>query len=174
VDLPVGFAEFVGFSVHSGDGFLFGHASELVADVLGEPHGAELGSALGAKVRGRGRFGGQRLVVERFGCFRVHEVMAQHGVFLVPTLITCDAMFRRGTEIVLTDVGAAKNWEVLKAGKDAVEMARTAGVRIGFGSDLMGELEDEQLAGLRLQCEVLGVYAALRSATSTNAALLRA
>ncbi|MDR6685388.1 imidazolonepropionase-like amidohydrolase [Arthrobacter sp. 1088] len=37
----------------------------------------------------------------------------------------------------------------------------------------MGELEDEQLAGLRLQCEVLGVYEALRSATSTNAALLR-
>jgi imidazolonepropionase-like amidohydrolase len=37
----------------------------------------------------------------------------------------------------------------------------------------MGELENEQLAGLRLQCEVLGVYGTLRSATSVNAALLR-
>jgi imidazolonepropionase-like amidohydrolase len=101
------------------------------------------------------------------------QLMAEHEVFLVPTLVTYDAMDRRGTEIGLTDVGAAKNREVLNAGKEAVEIARAAGVRIGFGSDLMGELEDEQLAGLRLQCEVLGVYDALRSATSTNAALLR-
>jgi imidazolonepropionase-like amidohydrolase len=101
------------------------------------------------------------------------QLMAEHDVFLVPTLVTYDAMDRRGAEIGLTDVGAAKNREVLNAGKEAVELARAAGVRIGFGSDLMGELEDEQLAGLRLQCEVLGVYDALRSATSTNAALLR-
>ncbi|MDQ0028537.1 metal-dependent hydrolase family protein [Arthrobacter bambusae] len=100
------------------------------------------------------------------------QLMAEHEVFLVPTLVTYDAMDRRGTEIGLTDVGAAKNREVLKSGKEAVKLARAAGVRIGFGSDLMGELEDEQLAGLRLQCEVLGVYEALRSATSTNASLL--
>ncbi|MEZ2388086.1 amidohydrolase family protein [bacterium RCC_150] len=101
------------------------------------------------------------------------QLMAEHEAFLVPTLVTYDAMYRRGTEIGLTDVGAAKNREVLKSGKDAVKLAQATGVRIGFGSDLMGELEDEQLAGLRLQCEVLGVYEALRSATSTNAALLR-
>jgi len=101
------------------------------------------------------------------------RLMAEHDVYLVPTLVTYDAMGRRGAEIGLTEVGAAKNHEVLAAGKNAVTLARDAGVRIGFGSDLMGELEDEQLAGLRLQCEVLGVYDALRSATSTNAALLR-
>jgi imidazolonepropionase-like amidohydrolase len=82
-------------------------------------------------------------------------------------------MGRRGAEIGLTQAGAAKNLEVLRAGRNAVGLARDAGVRIGFGTDLMGELEDEQLAGIRLQCEVLGVYEALRSATSTNAALLR-
>ena len=101
------------------------------------------------------------------------RLMAEHDVCLVPTLVTYDAMGRRGTEIGLTEVGAAKDQEVLAAGKNAVTLARDAGVRIGFGTDLMGELEDEQLAGLRLQCEVLGVYEALRSATSTNAALLR-
>lgn len=101
------------------------------------------------------------------------RLMAEHDVYLVPTLVTYDAMGRRGAEIGLTEVGAAKNQEVLAAGKNAITLARDAGVRIGFGTDLMGELEDEQLAGLRLQCEVLGVYEALRSATSTNAALLR-
>ncbi len=101
------------------------------------------------------------------------RLMADHEVYLVPTLATYDAMARRGEEVGLTEVGAAKNLEVLNAGRNAVELARDAGVRIGFGTDLMGELEDEQLAGLRLQCEALGVYDALRSATSTNAALLR-
>jgi imidazolonepropionase-like amidohydrolase len=101
------------------------------------------------------------------------QLMADNDVYLVPTLVTYEAMERRGREVGLTEVGAAKNREVLEAGRNAVALARDAGVRIGFGTDLMGELEDEQLAGLRLQCEVLGVYGALRSATSTNAALLR-
>ncbi len=101
------------------------------------------------------------------------RLMADNEVYLVPTLATYDAMARRGEEVGLTEAGAAKNREVLNAGRNAVELARDAGVRIGFGTDLMGELEDEQLAGLRLQCEALGVYDALRSATSTNAALLR-
>ncbi|MGO4248404.1 amidohydrolase family protein [Paenarthrobacter sp. RAF54_2] len=101
------------------------------------------------------------------------RLMADNDVYLVPTLVTYEAMDRRGEEVGLTKVGAEKNREVLEAGRNAVALARDAGVRIGFGTDLMGELEDEQLAGLRLQCEVLGVYAALRSATSTNAALLR-
>ena len=101
------------------------------------------------------------------------KLMADNDVYLVPTLVTYDAMDRRGVEISLTQAGAAKNLEVLRAGRNAVGLARDAGVRIGFGTDLMGELENEQLAGPRLQCEVLGVYEALRSATSTNAALLR-
>jgi imidazolonepropionase-like amidohydrolase len=101
------------------------------------------------------------------------QLMADNDVYLVPTLVTYEAMERRGKEVGLTEGGAAKNREVLAAGKNAVALARGAGVRIGFGTDLMGDLEDEQLAGLRLHCEALGVYGALRSATSINAALLR-
>ncbi|HEX5406844.1 MAG TPA: amidohydrolase family protein, partial [Pseudonocardiaceae bacterium] len=99
-------------------------------------------------------------------------LMADRGAFLVPTLVTYDAMGRRGEEIGLAAVSRAKNREVLDAGRTAVELARSAGVRIGFGTDLMGALEDEQLAGLRLQLEVDGALATLRSATSVNADLL--
>ena len=100
-------------------------------------------------------------------------IMATHGAFLVPTLITYDAMNRRGVEYGLTDVGLAKNSEVLEYGRNAIELASQAGVSVGFGSDLMGDLEDEQLGGLRLQAEVVGVLETLRSVTSVNAALLR-
>jgi imidazolonepropionase-like amidohydrolase len=98
--------------------------------------------------------------------------MAAAGAFLVPTLGTYEAMERRGAELGMAEVSRAKNREVLEAGRRAVELARAAGVRVGFGTDLMGVLEDEQLTGLRVQVEVDGPLLALQSATSVNADLL--
>ena len=100
------------------------------------------------------------------------DLMAERGAFLVPTLVTYDAMERRGAELGLAPVAQAKNREVLDAGRTAIGLARKAGVRIGFGTDLMGALDDEQLHGLRLQAEVEGPLALLRAATSVNAELL--
>jgi imidazolonepropionase-like amidohydrolase len=100
------------------------------------------------------------------------ELMAAHGAFLVPTLATYDAIARRGKEVGLSPVSAEKNLEVLDAGAKAVQLARAAGVRVGFGTDLMGELEDEQLQGIRLQVEVDGPLDALRAMTSVNADLI--
>jgi len=101
------------------------------------------------------------------------ELMARHGAYLVPTLAAYDAMDRRGAEAGLPAAYRAKNLEVLDAGKTAIERAAAAGVPVGFGTDLMGDLEDDQLIGLRLQIEVTGVLECLRSATSVNARLLR-
>jgi imidazolonepropionase-like amidohydrolase len=99
-------------------------------------------------------------------------LMATRDAYLVPTLVAYDAMDRRGTELGLSSSAQAKNREVLYAGKDAIVRARAAGVSIGFGSDLMGELEDDQLIGLRLQSEPDGILNTLRSATSINADLI--
>ncbi len=98
--------------------------------------------------------------------------MAAAGAFLVPTLAAYDAMDRRGADVGMTPVQQEKNREVLEAGRQAVKHAREAGVRVGFGTDLMGRLENEQLNGLRLQVEVDGALTALKSATSVNADLL--
>ena len=98
--------------------------------------------------------------------------MASAGAFLVPTLAAYDAMERRGEQIGMPAVSRHKNREVLESGQQAVELARAAGVSVGFGTDLMGVLEDEQLIGLRLQAEVDGIWTALASATSVNAELI--
>jgi len=98
--------------------------------------------------------------------------MAELGAFLVPTLAAYDAMDRRGAEIGLNAISLAKNAEVLSHGKEAVRLALAAGVRVGFGSDLMGDLEDDQLCGVRLQVEASGAAAALRSMTAVNAELI--
>ena len=100
------------------------------------------------------------------------SLMAAAGAFLVPTLAAYDAMDRRGASLGMNPISQEKNREVLEAGRKAVETARAAGVRVGFGTDLMGVLEDEQLNGLRLQVEVDGPLLALQSATSVNAELL--
>jgi len=98
--------------------------------------------------------------------------MASAGAFLVPTLAAYDAIERRGEQIGMPAVSRHKNREVLESGQQAVELARAAGVSIGFGTDLMGLLEDEQLNGPRLQAEADGTWTALASATSVNAALI--
>jgi imidazolonepropionase-like amidohydrolase len=98
--------------------------------------------------------------------------MASAGAFLVPTLAAYDAIERRGEQIGMPAVSRHKNREVLESGRHAVELARAAGVSVGFGTDLMGLLEDEQLNGLRLQAEVDGIWTALISATSVNAELI--
>lgn len=99
--------------------------------------------------------------------------MAARGTHLVPTLAAYYAMDRRGEELGLNAISLAKNQEVLDQGKVAAQLALAAGVTVGFGTDLMGDLEDEQLAGVRLQVEALGAAAALHSMTAANAAILR-
>lgn len=98
--------------------------------------------------------------------------MAARGAFLVPTLSAYDAMDRRGAEIGLNEISLAKNSEVLSKGQEAVQLALAAGVSVGFGSDLMGDLEDDQLRGVRLQADASGAAATIRSLTAVNAELI--
>ncbi|UYM04620.1 metal-dependent hydrolase family protein [Solicola gregarius] len=100
------------------------------------------------------------------------KVMAVGEAFLVPTLAAYAAIERRGADLGLTGFQLQKNQEVLTSGQRAIQIARDAGVRIGFGTDLMGDLESDQLTGLRLQLEAAGVLDTLRSATSVNAELI--
>ncbi len=99
-------------------------------------------------------------------------LMLEHSTALVPTLIAYDAMDRRGAEVGMSEQAREKNQVVLEQGRETTRRAHRAGVRVGFGSDLMGDLDDEQLAGLRIHVEVLGLPEALRAATATNAEIL--
>ncbi len=100
------------------------------------------------------------------------QLMREHDAFLIPTLAAYDAMDRLGHVMGLAEYAREKNREVLRAGLGSLETAISEGVEVGFGSDLMGPFETEQLQGLRLQAEVMGVLETLRSATSRNARLL--
>ena len=99
-------------------------------------------------------------------------LMAERGAYLVPTLGCYEAMDRRGDQLGLPAVSQVKNREVLQRGLDSIPIARQAGVRIGLGTDLMGDLEDDQLFEFRTRCQVDDVRNVLRSATSVNAEII--
>ncbi len=101
-------------------------------------------------------------------------LMAQSGAYLVPTLIAYDAMDRRAAALGMSPGMAAKNRQVLAAGFDSIRRARAAGVPVGFGTDLMAELEDEQLHEFRLRVSAgEAPLEVLTAATSVNARIIR-
>jgi imidazolonepropionase-like amidohydrolase len=101
------------------------------------------------------------------------RVMAEHGAYLVPTLITYEALAKEGPAFGLPEVSQIKLREVAEVGANAVRIARQAGVRIAFGADLLGPLHRWQLHEFRLRAEADTPLDVLRSATSVSADLLQ-
>jgi imidazolonepropionase-like amidohydrolase len=99
--------------------------------------------------------------------------MADRGAFLVPTLVAYDSLRRRGRDYGLTDYSLAKNETVLDAGLRSLELARAAGVPIGFGSDLLGQLQNDQCREFLIRREAMSPQEIIRSATLVNARILR-
>jgi imidazolonepropionase-like amidohydrolase len=100
------------------------------------------------------------------------KIMAEHHAFLDPTLITYEALSKEGAQYGLPAVSIAKLADVVGHGAEAVRLARRAGVKVGFGTDLLGPLQKFQLQEFRLRGEIDDPLAVLRAATSVNADLL--
>lgn len=96
-------------------------------------------------------------------------IMREHGAFVVPTLVTYDALARHGAQYGLPPESVAKVASVQRAGRESLEIYRHAGVPMGFGSDLLGEMHEFQSGEFRIRAEVLGNLEALRSATTIAA-----
>jgi len=101
------------------------------------------------------------------------QLMAARGAFLVPTLVAYDALKRRGPEYGLSRYSLAKNELVLHAGLRSLEIGRAAGVKIGFGSDLLGQLQNDHCTEFALRREAMSAPEIIRSATLVNAEILR-
>lgn len=100
------------------------------------------------------------------------ELMAARGAFLVPTLVTYQVLDELGRSLGYPPANQRKVKDVLDAGLASLEIARAAGVKLGFGTDLLGETHEHQSRELRIRGEVLSPIEVLRSATIVNAELL--
>jgi imidazolonepropionase-like amidohydrolase len=100
-------------------------------------------------------------------------LMAERGAFLVPTLVAYDALKRRGPDYGLSSYSLAKNEVVLDAGLRSLEISRNAGVKIGFGSDLLGQLQSDHCVEFVLRAGAVSAPEVIRSATLVNAEIVR-
>jgi imidazolonepropionase-like amidohydrolase len=100
------------------------------------------------------------------------DLMAARGTFLVPTFVTYEKLYEYGRERGLTTAQLAKLDLVLGSGLDGLRRAQQAGVRIGSGSDLLGDLARYKTRELAIKASVMGAHEALVAATKTNAELI--
>ena len=101
------------------------------------------------------------------------EAAAAAGAFVVPTLVTIFAMIESGDEFGLPKIFADKLQCLGEDGLRSLEICRAADVSMGFGTDLLGPLQDRQSQEFLIRREVLAPVEVLRSATSVNAALIQ-
>jgi len=100
------------------------------------------------------------------------DLMAAHGSYLVPTFVTYEKLHEHGGERGLTKAQLAKLDLVLGSGLEGLGKAQRAGVSIGSGSDLLGDLARYKTRELAIKAGVLGAHATLVATTRTNAELL--
>jgi imidazolonepropionase-like amidohydrolase len=99
------------------------------------------------------------------------RLIAQAGAYLVPTLVTYEALSEEGKSYNVPEDVIRKIDEAREFGILALRFADEAGVRIASGSDLLGPLQDRKARELEIKTEVLSPMESLVSATKTNASL---
>ncbi|HXC28248.1 MAG TPA: amidohydrolase family protein [Stellaceae bacterium] len=100
------------------------------------------------------------------------SMVAAAGAFVVPTLVTYDALYRFGRELGLPEVSLAKLADVREAGLRSLEILHAAEVKIGYGTDLLGPMHQHQSREFVLRAEAMAPFEVIRSATTVNAELL--
>ena len=98
--------------------------------------------------------------------------MAGHGAWLVATLATYDALARAGERLGWSSAMLAKLDRVKDQGVQALRVAKAAGVSIGFGTDLLGHMHDDQSIEFSLRLPAMSAAEVLCTATSGNARLM--
>lgn len=102
----------------------------------------------------------------------VARLMAKKNAFLVPTLVTYRTLHELGQGAGFPQVSLNKLDSVLHAGLASLEIAKSAGVQMGFGTDLLGPAQVQQCREFEIRAEVLSPLELVRSATTINAELL--
>ncbi|MGV0034783.1 MAG: amidohydrolase family protein [Candidatus Azotimanducaceae bacterium WSBS_2022_MAG_OTU7] len=101
------------------------------------------------------------------------KVVADANAYVVPTLVTYDAIGKYGKALGVPKVTLDKLEEVKEQGLQAVEICREAGVSLGLGTDLLGNMRAHQMEEFAIRAEIDAPLDVLRSATSVNAELLQ-
>jgi len=100
------------------------------------------------------------------------QLMADNDAFLVSTLVAYGAMRDYGEKYNFPLAMQLKNEEVIASGLASLEIAANCGVKIGFGTDLLGELHAHQNKEFSIRAERQAPIDIIRAATLVNAEII--
>jgi imidazolonepropionase-like amidohydrolase len=101
------------------------------------------------------------------------KLMKEKGAYLVANLVAYYAMKERAKEFGMTPEMLAKNELVIDGGLKSLEICKRAGIKVGYGSDLLGALQVDQSREFLLRREVLSPIEIIRQATLVGAEIVR-
>ena len=100
------------------------------------------------------------------------RLFVEKDAYLVPTLVTYEYLRSEGAGAGLPVESQEKVGVVLHAGLEALERAWRGGVKVAFGTDLLGSMQVHQSDEFRIRGQVQPAGEVLRSATLVAAELL--
>jgi imidazolonepropionase-like amidohydrolase len=101
------------------------------------------------------------------------KLMKQKGAYLVANLVAYYAMKERAKEFGMTAEMLEKNELVIDGGLKSLEICKRHGIKVGYGSDLLGQLQVDQSREFLLRREVLSPIEIIRQATLVGAEIVR-
>jgi len=99
--------------------------------------------------------------------------VAEKKAFIVPTMVIIFALVELGKKLGFPPQSQEKAEFAFKRALVGLESMRKAGVKIGFGTDLLGETYVQQCREFTIRGEVFPPLEILRQATSVNAELMQ-
>lgn len=101
------------------------------------------------------------------------KFVAERGAFVVPTMAVVFALAEDGARLGVPEVSMKKLAKVQEYALKGLEIMSRAGVKIGFGTDLLGPQHTRHGTEFTLRSEVLSAFEILHSATAVNAEILQ-
>jgi imidazolonepropionase-like amidohydrolase len=95
------------------------------------------------------------------------------GAFLVPTMVTYEAIWREGKSYGIGEHQIQKINMAREKSVEGLAHAYKAGCKIGSGSDLLGDMQAQRTTELELKGQVMKPMEILLSATRVNAEIFR-
>lgn len=101
------------------------------------------------------------------------RLAATRGAFAVPTLVTYDKLASEGAKAGFPADSIAKIDDVRLKGMESLEIMRSAGLAMAYGSDLLGDMHRHQSEEFVIRGRVLPAREVIGAATHVAARLLR-
>jgi imidazolonepropionase-like amidohydrolase len=98
--------------------------------------------------------------------------VAERGAYVVPTMTILEQLVTTGRSLSFPPQSQQKAEHAWKQGLSGLDVMRSAGVKLCYGTDLLGSLYNQQCREFVLRREVFTPLELLRQATSTAAEML--